>query len=83
MVSITENQKFKVGWQVGLDFKISLRDKDIVLLEDIKNYFRIGSIYYKKKYKIVYFRVQSVKELKIIIDHFDKYPFITHKWADF
>ena len=83
MVSITENQKFKVGWPVGLDFKISLRDKDIVLLEDIKNYFRIGSIYYKKKYKIVYFRVQSVKELKIIIDHFDKYPFITQKWADF
>ena len=29
------------------------------------------------------FRVSSVKELNIIVNHFDKYPLITQKWSDF
>jgi hypothetical protein len=26
---------------------------------------------------------QSLKDLSIIVDHFDKYPLLTHKFADY
>lgn len=31
----------------------------------------------------VYYQVSSLEDLLIIIKHLDKYPLITHKWADF
>lgn len=43
--------------------------KDIVLLESIRNYFNgVGSIY-KAKGDSIKYRVASVKDLSIIIDH--------------
>jgi len=36
-----------------------------------------------KKDDCYYYTVGSIKELKVIIDHFDKYPLITQKQADF
>ena len=50
-------------------------------MEKIKNFFGVGSIY--KKTKSFQFIVSSLKELKIIICHFDKYPLITQKWNDY
>jgi hypothetical protein len=32
---------------------------------------------------LIRFRVSSTKDLKVIIDHFNKYPLITQKRADF
>ena len=41
----------------------------------------MGKIY---KYKnILQFRVESIKELKVIVNHFDNYPLITNKRADY
>ena len=31
----------------------------------------------------IQYRVSSIKDLKVIIDHFDKYPLITQKLADY
>lgn len=42
----------------------------------------IGNITKHGKDSIQY-RVTSVKELKVIIDHFDKYPLLTEKFADY
>ncbi len=42
----------------------------------------VGSIYKRGKDAILY-RASSVKDLQVIIDHFDKYPLITQKRADF
>ena len=36
-----------------------------------------------KKVNVLEFRVSSIKELQIIISHFDKYYLITQKFADF
>lgn len=41
----------------------------------------MGKIY---KYKnILKFRVESIKELKVIVNHFDNFPLITNKRADY
>ena len=42
----------------------------------------IGSITNLGKDSVQY-RVSSVKDLEVIIDHFDKYPLITQKLADY
>ena len=80
-VSITKNQKFKVGWEVRLVFVTVVNEKDIALLEQIKNLFRVGSINYKQKSKSIHYKVSSLKDLKIIIDNFYSYPLKTKNKA--
>ena len=63
-------------------FQIILHEKDKILLVQIKNYFAVGYII-KKKGNACEFRVSSIKELQILISHFDKYPLITQKLADY
>ena len=82
-VSIYKNAEFKVGWRVLLNFSIGLNEKDQTLLQEIKNYFSVGSINWKHGMKTIQFRVVSIENLQIIINHFDKYPLITNKWADY
>jgi hypothetical protein len=42
----------------------------------------VGSIYRQGK-DIIQFQVSSKKDIKVIIDHLDKYPLITQKLADY
>jgi hypothetical protein len=66
-----------------LQFGIKLHKKDRYLLELIKEFFMgIGSISSHGK-DAVQFRVSSVKELQVIVDHFYNFPLITQKWSDF
>lgn len=69
------------GWRVQLRFEIHLHGKDIQLLERIRNFFGVGSITYNES--SIHYLVRSVSELKIIINHFDSYPLISKKYADF
>ena len=64
--------------------QISLHKKDKPLLEDIKKYFgsQVVNIT-KERLESIQFRVSSVKDLTVIIDHFNKYPLITRKFADY
>lgn len=73
----------KVGWEVQPVFSIHLHYKDIVLLHRIKDYFGVGGVCVHKKSESAIFSVQSVKDCKVIIEHFDKYPLLTQKLADF
>ena len=60
-----------------------MHEKDKDILEKIENFFHhVGSIS-KQGSKSIQFKVQSVKDFKIIIDHLDKYQLITKKWADY
>jgi len=52
-------------------------------LEKIKIYFNgVGGIYEDGK-SLYKYSVRSIKDLEIIINHFDSYPLITQKWADY
>jgi hypothetical protein len=52
------------------------------LLKEIHNYFGVGNIY-KHGSLSIQFRVQKIQDLRVIINHFDKFPLITQKRADY
>ena len=71
------------GWIVNLQFGIKLHKRDQYWLELIKALFMdIGSISSHGKDAIQY-RVSSIKDLQVIVDHFKYFPLITYKWSDF
>jgi len=63
-------------------FLINLHKKDKALLEAIKVFFGVGK-FDKDDSKSIGFVVSSIKELEVIIKHFDKYPLLTQKQADY
>nr|YP_010044467.1 NADH dehydrogenase subunit 2 [Tolypocladium guangdongense]QPF24412.1 NADH dehydrogenase subunit 2 [Tolypocladium guangdongense] len=75
-------EKNKDKWRVRPTFQIKLYIRDLFLLEIIKVYFNnAGSINISNK-ECVY-KVRSLKEVAIIISHFNEYGLITQKKADF
>ena len=82
-ISFVRNIKYKSGWSITLSFSISLQKIDNILLVKIKNYFGVGEISTKHGKQTIKYSVQSIKDLAIIINHFDKYPLKTQKRADF
>ena len=82
LINIAKRDKYKIGWQIQLSFQIGLHAKDKALLEKIQNYFKVGSIS-KHGPCVLHYRVQSTKDLAIIINHFDQYPLLTQKFADY
>jgi len=63
-------------------FGITLHQKDKILLKKIQQYFGVGNIY-KHSDNAIQFEVYSIKDLELIKKHFDKYPLITQKRADY
>ena len=63
-------------------FSITLHLKDLSLLNSIKNNLGVGKINNCGKKAVIY-AVDSIKEIPVIISHFDKYPLITHKLSDY
>lgn len=82
-ISLVRKNKLKVRWEVKATFQIELHQKDKALLEQMKSYFGVGSISEYGSRQSNRFRVQSVKDLQVIIDHFENYPLITKKRADY
>jgi len=81
--TVTKDNKSKTGWAVKLSFQIGLHEKDRALLEKIQIFFNgIGNIS-KHGSAMVHYRVESVKDLAKIIEHFENYPLLTQKWGDF
>jgi hypothetical protein len=81
---ILKDQKNKIGWTVKARFTIGLHKKDKSILELIKCHLgNVGNIYKQSKDSIQY-RIDSLREIyNVLIPHFDKYPLITQKKADF
>ncbi len=51
-------------------------------MENFQIFFGVGNIY-EKGTDVIQYSVSSIKDLTILIDHFDKYPLITQKFADY
>jgi len=60
-----------------------LHAKDRDLLESIQSFLGGVGVIYKDGEDAVRYQVSSLDDLAIIIEHFDKYPLITQKQADF
>lgn len=80
--SIFKDSRMLLKWQVKPIFKITVHNKDINILEALQRTWGIGKIYKHSDNASVY-RVSSLKNLRIIINHFDKYPLLTQKFADY
>nr|YP_009543490.1 LAGLIDADG endonuclease [Coniothyrium glycines]AYU74380.1 LAGLIDADG endonuclease [Coniothyrium glycines] len=80
--SIYKDSRMKKGWQVKPIFKINLHKKDLKILEALQKTWGVGKIYRHSQDSLMY-RVSSLKNLRIITNHFDNYPLITQKSADY
>lgn len=81
----------KAGESFNLYFTIRQKEKNSPVVRELQSFFNgIGTIYKKKQLDSstrnetetppwVFYRVAKVDELKIIIDHFDKYPLQSKK----
>lgn len=65
-----------------LFFTITLHRKDYGILEKIKSYFGVGKIL-EQGSKVVVYKIQSVKEFIVLIDHFEEYSLMTKKCSDY
>src|ERR1700688_2145787 len=80
--AIKPDAKSKLKWRTSPLFVIKLHIKDIAILELIKNTLMVGKIR-KNGQNSVQYVVESIKELQVIVDHFNKYPLVTEKASDF
>lgn len=81
-ISIFKDSRMSTGWQVKPIYKISLHNRDKTLLILIQKSLGVGKIY-KHGENSLDFRVSGLKNLKVVINHFDKYPLITKKSSDY
>lgn len=83
-LKVSKKSTSKLGWHVIPEFIIELHNRDSYLLREIHTFFGVGNINeYENLNKIVY-SVQSFRDLaNVIIPHFDQYPLITQKKADY
>ena len=80
-IGLFVSSNYKMGYQTQAIFKITLHNKDFNLLCQIKDYFGVGTIT-KHGSTTLEYRVKSLKDLTVILSHFEKYPLISQKWSD-
>jgi hypothetical protein len=81
-IGLFVSSNYKMGYQTQAIFKITLHKKDFNLLSQVKDYFGVGTIT-KHGDTTIEYRVKSLKDLDLILSHFEKYPLISQKWSDF
>ena len=81
-IKVQPNAKLKTKWRVRPVFSITLHFKDLSLLEVIQKILGVGKISKSGKKAVIY-AVDSIKEMPVIINHFDNYPLITQKISDY
>jgi len=80
--SIIEDKNYKLGWRVKPIIIIAVHVKDKHLIEAIKKSFGVGHVTRQGPSR-VQLRVETLTELETVINHFEKYPLITKKRADY
>lgn len=66
------------------EFQITLHSRDLLLLRKIHSFFGIGIVGEREDRNQAYYSVQSAGAIvNVIIPHFDRYPIITQKRADY
>ena len=82
VLSITKSNNVRSGWVIKPRFQIHLHKRDLFILEAIKNFLGVGKIYVQGEVSVEY-RVFSIKDLIVVLDHFDKFPLISQKYGDY
>lgn len=82
-IEIRKNNMYKTGFGVQCGFHITLHKKDQALLEIIQLFFGGAGKITKQREDSLQYRVFSINDLAVIINHLDRYPLITQKRADY
>ncbi len=82
LINVQPRPDLKLGYSISLSFKLKLHSKDTELLGRICNFFNVGKIYTRKDGYIEYI-VNSMKDMEVIINHFNNYPLISQKLSDY
>lgn len=82
MISFTRSSESRHGFRIRAIFQIELHKKDLELLKSIQAFFQGRGFIVSTKDGVA-FKARSLDDLQVIIAHFDKYPLITKKQADF
>lgn len=83
-ISITENKTLNTRWRGRAFYTIGLHNRDFFLLQKIQYFFGgVGNIYINSKKDVVEYKVTKLKDLDIIIRHFEKYPLQSAKSIDY
>lgn len=83
IIDVAKQSKTNYGRKVTPEFRINLHLRDILLIRKIHSFFGVGSVYERENGVAIY-SVKSLRDINnIIIPHFDKYPLITQKKADY
>lgn len=82
MLAVNKSSSVNINLVVSARFQLGLSDIDKALLEKLQTYFCVGRVQ-KMGSKAFQYRVDTVKDLKVIINHFDKNPLKTQKLADY
>lgn len=84
MLTLRKAPRQTLGWQIEANFIINLHKRDLELLKDLQTFFGgVGRIS-KERNGCIDFTISSLNQIITqVIPHFDKYPLITHKRADY
>ena len=83
-LAIGENPRYKLGYYVNPGFSIALHKKDEKLLLLLQEFFGgVGVVKPSSRSNMVEYRIFAIKDLDIILNHFDLYPLITKKRGDY
>jgi len=70
------------NWRAFPVFSIRVHNKKTIILKDIKNTLGVGIVRKTGTIRTSYI-VESIKDLKVLINHFDNYPLISSKLSDY
>lgn len=83
-LAIGENARYKLGYYVNPGFTIALHKKEEELILKLKEYFGgVGVVKPSSRDNLVEYRVFAIKDLDIILMHFDQNPLISKKAVDY
>jgi hypothetical protein len=82
LINIRPKPNRKTGYGVELVFRINLHSRDRALLENLRDFFRVGRLTAVSE-KYSQYWVGALEDIQVIVKHFNNYPLITQKWSDF
>ena len=79
-VAINKIDKMRLGWQVLPEFRVVQHEKDVVVLEKLRQFFGFGSVTQNRKdfhgIRMEY-RVRGLQNLNVLVTFFRKHPLQT------
>lgn len=83
-VTVVKDSRRKLGWRVECKFQLGIHERDLPLLQQIREFFGgIGNIYKSGSPQMNNYVISSNEDLLILVNHLENYPLLTQKGGDF